>query len=189
MQDRVNTLLQPLSIHHSAEGRYNWRHLWMHSWLLHNCVCVCVQVRWSLLTEGYVDTRINGYSGQIAEEWIIWLSYFNTRLARSLSPSIRMTTSTSPNDAEVAHARMAHCDGDFISDEASFSLFSILKTHNSPHSVSVCLQRVTFDPTPLPRTISPSSILYSSPCLINVIPVCLSINLYKAGAQWLSKTN
>lgn len=53
----------------------------------------------------------------------------------------------------------------------------------------MCRQRVTFDPTSLPRTISPSSILYSSPCLINVIPVCLSINLYEPGAQWLSKTN
>lgn len=53
----------------------------------------------------------------------------------------------------------------------------------------MCREKVTFDPTPLPRAISPSSILYSSPCLINVIPVRLSINLYEAGAQWLAKTN
>lgn len=56
-------------------------------------------------------------------------------------------------------------------------------------SGSVRPQRVTYDPTAWPSTVSLSSILYSSPCLINVIPASLSINLYETGAQWLSKTN
>lgn len=86
---KVNTLLKLLSsVHHSAEGGHNWRHLWMYSWLL--CLCAVITSNW---TEGYVDTCINGYSRQIAEKWIIWFSYFNARLARSLLPSIRMPAS------------------------------------------------------------------------------------------------
>lgn len=136
-------------------------------------------------TEGYVDTCINDYSGQIAEGWIIWFGCFNARLARSLSPSIKMATT-----------KCDQCDDDIILRKDVVS-FSVPQTHFSPHSVSqrlsvccgVCRQEVTFDPTPLCRAISPSSVLYSSPCLINVIPVRRSINLYEAGAQWLAKTN
>lgn len=136
-------------------------------------------------TEGYVDTRINDYSRQIAENWIIWFGCFNARLARSSLPSIKMAT-----------RKCDQCDDDIILLKDVVS-FSVPQTHFSPHSVSqrlsvccrVCRQKVTFDPTPLCRTISPSSVLYSSPCLINVIPVRRSINLYETGAQWLAKTN
>lgn len=70
------------------------------------------------------------------------------------------------------------------------TLVLILSLKRSPSEVvAVCRQRIKFDPTPLTSTIPISSIFCSSPCLINVIPVCLSINLYEAGAQWLSKTN
>lgn len=70
------------------------------------------------------------------------------------------------------------------------TLVLILSLKRSPSEVvAVCRQRIKFDPTPLTSTIAIFSIFCSSPCLINVIPVCLSINLYEAGAQWLSKTN
>lgn len=161
----------------------------------HAC-CVYVQLHWLLLTEGYVNTHTNEYSAETAEKLIIWLSYLNTQLALSLSPSIYMITSISVNNAEVD--RGVTGSGNFSSTHIGMASFAALQTHVSPHSVSEKVSfwsggRVSPKDQIWSNTINQYychfSIFCSSPCLINVIPVCLSINLYEAGAQWLSKTN
>lgn len=121
------------------------------------------------------NRRACRYLEQTTRKLVIGESYFNTQPALSLLPLIRTTA--------LKDAKMASCA---LSSLANINLDSLKRSHNK---VAVCQQRAVSDPTPLTRAISLSSPFSSTLCLINVISVCVSINLYEAGAQSPSRTN